>query len=164
MALSQDEQRVLAEIERRLAAEDPGLASCLATFRRPRPGSVLRTPRARIIGSVFAVLLVTMVSLMVYAMIPFRAHGLRPPASPSAAIQDRVTTVSASGSTGHHGAKHAVTTASGAVAGPASLTAPNSSAAPSTRATTVKAHGAATSQATGTTQATGRSAPSSARP
>jgi hypothetical protein len=35
MALSQDEQRVLAEIERRLAAEDPRLASSLATFRRP---------------------------------------------------------------------------------------------------------------------------------
>jgi cytoskeletal protein RodZ len=78
MALSQDEQRMLAEIERRLAADDPGLASCLTTFRRPSPASVLRSPRARIIGSVFTVLLVAMVSLMVYAMIPFRAqHTLR---------------------------------------------------------------------------------------
>jgi hypothetical protein len=74
MALSQDEQRVLAEIERRLAADDPGLASCLTTFRRPGPATVLRSPRARIIGSLFTVLLVAMVSLMVYAMIPFRAH------------------------------------------------------------------------------------------
>jgi cytoskeletal protein RodZ len=74
MALSQDEQRMLAEIERRLAADDPGLASCLTTFRRPGPGSVLRSPRARIIGSLFTVLLVAMVSLMVYAMIPFRTH------------------------------------------------------------------------------------------
>ena len=74
MALSQDEQRMLAEIERRLAADDPGLASCLTTFRRPGPGAVLRSPRARIIGSLFTVLLVAMVSLMVYAMIPFRTH------------------------------------------------------------------------------------------
>jgi len=77
MALSQDEQRMLAEIERRLAADDPGLASCLTTFRRPGPGTVLRSPRARIVGSLFTVLLVAMVSLMVYAMVPFRAHMLR---------------------------------------------------------------------------------------
>jgi hypothetical protein len=77
MALSMDEQRVLAEIERRLAAEDPGLASCLSTFRRPSPATVLRSPRARIIGSLFTVLVVAMVSLMVYAMIPFRAHPAR---------------------------------------------------------------------------------------
>jgi Protein of unknown function (DUF3040) len=77
MALSMDEQRMLAEIERRLAAEDPGLASCLTTFRRPGPATVLRSPRARIIGSLFTVLVVAMVSLMVYAMIPFRAHSLR---------------------------------------------------------------------------------------
>ena len=74
MALSQDEQRMLAEIERRLASDDPGLASCLTTFRRPGPATVLRSPRARIIGSLFTVLLVAMVSLMVYAMIPFRTH------------------------------------------------------------------------------------------
>jgi Protein of unknown function (DUF3040) len=74
MALSMDEQRILAEIERRLAADDPGLASCLTTFRRPGPANVLRSPRARIVGSLFTVLLVAMVSLMVYAMIPFRAH------------------------------------------------------------------------------------------
>ena len=82
MALSMDEQRMLAEIERRLAAEDPGLASCLTTFRRPSPASVLRSPRARIIGSLFTVLLVALVSLMIYAMIPFRAHPPRPAASP----------------------------------------------------------------------------------
>ncbi len=84
MALSMDEQRALAEIERRLAADDPGLATCLTAFRRPGPANVLRSPRARIIGSLFTVLLVAMVSLMVYAMIPFRAHGGRAPASPAA--------------------------------------------------------------------------------
>ena len=77
MALSMDEQRALAEIERRLAADDPGLATCMTAFRRPGPATVLRSPRARIVGSLFTVLLVAMVSLMVYAMIPFRTHGAR---------------------------------------------------------------------------------------
>jgi Protein of unknown function (DUF3040) len=82
MALSADEQRELAEIERRLATDDPGLATCLTAFRRPGPARILRSPRARIIGSLFTVLLVAMVSLMVYAMIPFRAHN---PSSPTTA-------------------------------------------------------------------------------
>ena len=84
MALSADEQRELAEIERRLATDDPGLATCLAAFRRPGPSRVLRSPRARIIGSLFTVLLVAMVSLMVYAMIPFRGHNARTNMTPSA--------------------------------------------------------------------------------
>ena len=93
MALSMDEQRALAEIERRLAADDPGLAACLTAFRRPGPARVLRSPRARIIGSLFTVLLVAMVSLMVYAMIPFRSHGVRPSVAPGASTQDKVSVV-----------------------------------------------------------------------
>jgi hypothetical protein len=93
MALSQDEQRMLAEIERRLAADDPGLASCLTTFRRPGPGTVLRSPRARIIGTLFTVLLVAMISLMVYAMVPFRPHTPRhsPPETSSAPVRTAVS-------------------------------------------------------------------------
>jgi DUF3040 family protein len=91
MALSADEQRALAEIERRLASDDPGLASCMTAFRRPGPGRVLRSPRARIIGSLFTVLLVAMVSLMVYAMIPFRAHNARTPATPGASTSGGVS-------------------------------------------------------------------------
>ena len=91
MALSMDEQRALAEIERRLAADDPGLATCMTAFRRPGPAHVLRSPRARIIGSLFTVLLVAMVSLMVYAMIPFRAHGARTAVTPTTGTQGNVT-------------------------------------------------------------------------
>jgi cytoskeletal protein RodZ len=75
MALSMDEQRMLAEIERRLAAENPGLASDLTSFRKPGRASVLRSTRARVIGSLFTVVVVAMVSLMVYAMLPFRSGG-----------------------------------------------------------------------------------------
>ena len=91
MALSMDEQRALAEIERRLAADDPGLATCLTAFRRPGPATVLRSPRARIVGSLFTVLLVAMVSLVVYAMIPFRAHGARTSVTPGAGTQGKVS-------------------------------------------------------------------------
>jgi Protein of unknown function (DUF3040) len=73
MALSMDEQRMLAEIERRLAAEDPRLAVHLSAFRRPSRISVFHSARARIIGSLFTVAVVAMVSLMVYAILPFRS-------------------------------------------------------------------------------------------
>jgi hypothetical protein len=110
MALSQDEQRMLAEIEQRLAADDPGLASCLTTFRRPGPGTVLRSPRARVIGSLFTVLLVAMVSLMVYAMVPFRGNLPRhtPPQTSSAPA----TTAVSAGTTGTRQSAASVSTTS----------------------------------------------------
>jgi hypothetical protein len=95
MALSADEQRELAEIERRLATDDPGLATCLTAFRRPGPSRVLRSPRARIIGSLFTVLLVAMVSLMVYAMIPFRAQHDRPSPTTAGTPGSSVSTTTA---------------------------------------------------------------------
>jgi cytoskeletal protein RodZ len=91
MALSMDEQRVLAEIERRLAAEDPGLAASLTTFRRPGPAAALRSPRARFIGSLFTVMVVAMISLMVYALIPFRGHAVRTPSEGSATSPEHTT-------------------------------------------------------------------------
>jgi cytoskeletal protein RodZ len=84
MSLSMDEQRMLAEIERRLSAEDPRLAARLSSFRRPGPGATLRSPRGRIIGSLFTVALVAVISMMVYAMVPFRAHGPRTTTTPQA--------------------------------------------------------------------------------
>jgi hypothetical protein len=94
MALSADEQRALAEIERRLVSDDPGLATCLTAFRRPGPARVLRSPRARIIGSLFTVLLVAMVSLMVYAMIPFRTHSARTTVTPGTETSSSVAVAS----------------------------------------------------------------------
>src|SRR5258708_36854956 len=77
MALSMDEQRMLAEIERRLAAEDPGLAARMSSFRRPGPAHVFRSARARVIGSLLTVVVVATVSLLVYAMLPFRSNSAR---------------------------------------------------------------------------------------
>ena len=88
MALSMDEQRMLAEIERRLAAEDPGLATRLSSFRRARPaGGRLRTARGRIIGSFCTVVLLAVVGLTVYAVIAVRAHTQKTPASQSTSSQ-----------------------------------------------------------------------------
>jgi len=147
MALSQDEQRVLAEIERRLAADDPGLATCMSSFRRPGPANVLRSPRARIIGSLFTVLLVAMVSLMVYAMIPFRAHGSRSPASPGAATTGLVT---ATGAT-----IQAVTDPPSAKASARSTSSAASSAEAATPAAGTSATGARTSAAQATSPTAG---------
>jgi hypothetical protein len=131
MALSMDEQRVLAEIERRLAADDPGLATCLTSFRRPGPVAVLRSPRARIVGSLFTVLLVAMVSLMVYAMIPFRPHGARTPAAPGTGTQSSSKVFgSASGADLRPGTTPRVSASAGAKVGPGPG-APGKSATPS---------------------------------
>jgi hypothetical protein len=125
MALSADEQRALAEIERRLVTDDPGLATCLTAFRRPGPARVLRSPRARIIGSLFTVLLVAMVSLMVYAMIPFRTHGARTPATPSAGTLGNVS-IAATGTGGPpHSNPPASASASTSAAGTASSAVPS---------------------------------------
>ena len=130
MALSADEQRALAEIERRLVTDDPGLATCLTAFRRPGPARVLGSPRARIIGSLFTVLLVAMVSLMVYAMIPFRTHGVRAPATPSAGTPGNVS-ITATGTGGQpHSSPPA--SASTSAAGTASSAAPSAGQSAST--------------------------------
>ena len=134
MALSADEQRELAEIERRLATDDPGLATCLTAFRRPAPSRVLRPPRARIIGSLFTVLLVAMVSLMVYAMIPFRAHGDRTPPASTAGTPGSVSTSSTGTGTGTGGQQQNSPLASAGTG--ASATGAASSAPPSAGAST----------------------------
>ena len=91
MALSMDEQRMLAEIERRLAAEDPGLATRLSSFRRTRPAAGLRTTRGRIIGSLCTIVLLAVVGVTVYAMIAVRSHTLKTPATTQSASSQPVS-------------------------------------------------------------------------
>jgi hypothetical protein len=91
MALSMDEQRMLAEIERRLAAQDPGLATRLSSFRRPGPAARFRTTRGKIIGSLCTVVLLAVIGLTVYAMIPFRAHTSKTPLSRQSSAQPSVS-------------------------------------------------------------------------
>jgi len=146
MALSADEQRALAEIERRLVTDDPGLATCLTAFRRPGPARVLRSPRARIIGSLFTVLLVAMVSLMVYAMIPFRTHGARTPVTPGAGTAGNVSITA----TGTGGQPHS--------SPPASASTSTSAAGTASSAVTSAAPSAGQSASTGQAKPTGNQA------
>jgi hypothetical protein len=95
MALSMDEQRMLAEIERRLAAQDPGLATRLSTFRRPGPATGLRTTRGKIIGSICTIVLLAVIGITVYAMTPFRAYGQK--TKPAATTTTSVSAPSSAG-------------------------------------------------------------------
>jgi hypothetical protein len=72
MALSMDEQRILAEIERRLAADDPYLAGSLSAFTRPRLGASIKAARGRLAAAIVAVAAISLAALMIYSFVPFR--------------------------------------------------------------------------------------------
>jgi hypothetical protein len=84
MALSMDEQRVLAEIEHRLADDDPVLAARLTTFRLPRLALAPRSARSRLTASLLMLAVVGVVSVFVYTLMPLRGQGVTDPARPSA--------------------------------------------------------------------------------
>jgi hypothetical protein len=77
MALSMDEQRMLDEMERKLADDDPMLASRLRSFGHPGLTAVLRSPRVRIVAAGAALVVIAVVSVVVYALAPFRDGGVR---------------------------------------------------------------------------------------
>jgi hypothetical protein len=74
MALSMDEQRILDEMERKLVDDDPLLASRLTSFGRPGMAALLRSRRARVVLSFLALVVIAAVSLVVYALTPFRSE------------------------------------------------------------------------------------------
>jgi DUF3040 family protein len=74
VALPMDEQRILDEMERMLAADDPRLAARLAAFGQPGFGQALRTRRARATLSVMVLVLIAAVAAVIYLM-----SVLRPP-------------------------------------------------------------------------------------
>ncbi len=95
MALPMDEQRILEEMERMLAADDPKLAARLAAFGQPGFGQVLRTRRARATISAMALVLIAAVAAVIFMMTSLRHGGTtngtgqrsaqvatRPPAQP----------------------------------------------------------------------------------
>src|SRR2546429_7874125 len=73
MALSMDEQRILAEIEQHLAKAEPALAARMASFGRPGSAHLLRSPRVRILAACMVLVAVTVVSLIAYALLPLRS-------------------------------------------------------------------------------------------
>jgi Protein of unknown function (DUF3040) len=75
MALPMDEQRILDEMERTLAADDPKLAARLAAFGQPGFGQVLRTRRARAALSLMVLVLVAAAASVIYMVSAFRPGG-----------------------------------------------------------------------------------------
>jgi hypothetical protein len=70
-----DEQRILEEMERMLAADDPKLAARLAAFGQPGFGQVLRTRRARATMSAMALVLIAAIAAVIFMMSSLRPGG-----------------------------------------------------------------------------------------
>ncbi len=78
MALSMDEQRILEEMERNLAADDPRLASRLGAFGQQGMHTPFLSPRARTISGVLALTLIAAVTLVLFVLSPFARQNFRP--------------------------------------------------------------------------------------
>ncbi|HWF79572.1 MAG TPA: DUF3040 domain-containing protein [Streptosporangiaceae bacterium] len=76
MALPMDEQRILEEMERMLAADDPRLAARLSAFGQPGVGQVLRTRRAKALLSLLMVAVIATAASVIYMMSVFRPGGM----------------------------------------------------------------------------------------
>ncbi|GEM_PF-1224356 len=72
MALPMDEQRILEEMERMLAADDPRLAARLAAFGRPGFTEVMRGRRARVTFSLMLLGVVAAAAVVIYILSAFR--------------------------------------------------------------------------------------------
>jgi Protein of unknown function (DUF3040) len=81
VALNMDEQRILDEMERNLAADDPRLAARLESFGQPGEGS-LRLQHARTIGGVLALVLIAAVTVLMFVVSPFASHVYDPGKAP----------------------------------------------------------------------------------
>ena len=79
MALSMEEQRILAQIEHELARSEPALAAHLSSFGRSGRGVLqssrarLHSPRLLVVASLVALVLLTVIPVVVYALVSLRA-------------------------------------------------------------------------------------------
>jgi DUF3040 family protein len=92
VALSMEEQRILAQIEDDLSRSEPVLAACLSMFSRPGRMGLLcashtrqHSPRVLAVASVVALFLLTVMPVVIYALValhgtPQREQAAHPPA------------------------------------------------------------------------------------
>jgi hypothetical protein len=98
MALPMDEQRMLDEIEHRLADEDPVLAARLTAFGPPGLGITLRSRRGRMLASLIALITLAVISVAAYALMPLAMrHAARPRPAPSSSQPASTAKAGASG-------------------------------------------------------------------
>ena len=74
MALSMEEQRMLDEMERQLAVDDPKLASRFNTFGQPRTPRIFASQRVKTIVGLLALVLIAAVTIMMFVLSPYGAH------------------------------------------------------------------------------------------
>ncbi len=97
MALSMEEQRMLDEMERALAADDPRLASRLNAFGQQRLPGIFSSQRAKTISGLLALALIAAVTVMMFVLSPYSGHhSPAPHTTPSVAAKS----ASAKSSTG----------------------------------------------------------------
>ena len=86
MALSMEEQRMLDEMERQLAIDDPRLAIRFNAFGQQRLPGAFTSPRAKTISGVLALVLIAAVTIMMFVLSPYGAHRAGAPrTTPSSA-------------------------------------------------------------------------------
>ncbi len=93
MALSMEEQRILAEMERNLAANDPRLASRLSSFGQQRMPGTLKSQRVRTIAGLLALAMIAAVTVTMFMLSPYvnARHNDVPRARPTAAAPTSTT-------------------------------------------------------------------------
>ncbi len=74
MALSMEEQRMLDEMERQLAIDDPKLASRFNTFGQQRTPGAFASQRVKTIVGLLALVLIAAVTVMMFVLSPYGAH------------------------------------------------------------------------------------------
>jgi hypothetical protein len=70
-----EEQRMLDEMERQLAIDDPKLASRLNAFSGQRMTGAFTSHRARTISGLLALALIAAVTIMMFVLSPYSARG-----------------------------------------------------------------------------------------
>ena len=81
-----EEQRMLDEMERALAADDPRLASRLNAFGQQRLPGAFTSTRAKTISGLLALALIAAVTIMMFVLSPYGRHQAGParPTHPAA--------------------------------------------------------------------------------
>jgi Protein of unknown function (DUF3040) len=74
VALSMEEQRILDEMERKLAADDPRLAARFNALGQQRLPGAFASSRARTVSGLLALTLIAAVTVMMFVLSPYSNH------------------------------------------------------------------------------------------
>ena len=92
MALSMEEQRMLDEMERQLAIDDPKLATRFNTFGQQRTPRIFASQRVKTIVGLLALALIAAITVMMFVLSPYGAHH----GTPSHSVNSESTNTGAS--------------------------------------------------------------------